>query len=314
MSFASPSWLLGLLALPVLVAVYVYSQRRSRRYAIRFPAAATAALAAVGTAGWRRHLAPLLALLALAALAVAMAKPRTSHQVPTGEASIMLVTDHSGSMAADDVQPSRLAAAVEAADTFIKELPAAIKVGAVAFSTSPDAAQGPVSDHSAAQAVIDSQNADGSTATGDALSLALQLLHGGDKRHPPSAIVLLSDGSANAGQSVVTVSQQAAQERIPIYTVALGTPYGALPNPIPFEPPVGVPPDPQLMQQIAKLSGGRTFTAQTADQLSSIYRHLGRQLGSVTRRHQVTYEFVIAGVILLLVAVMASLRSAARLP
>ena len=68
-------------------------------------------------------------------------------------------------------------------------------------------------------------------------------------KHPPSAIVLLSDGAANAGVNVITVARQAAREKIPIYTVALGTPNGTLPNPEPFEPPVPVPPDPQLMQR-----------------------------------------------------------------
>ena len=73
------------------------------------------------------------------------------------------------------------------------------RVGAVTFSSSPDAVQAPVTDHGAARSVIDAQTADGATATGDALALALQLLHGTDTKHPPSAIVLLSDGAANTG-------------------------------------------------------------------------------------------------------------------
>ncbi len=79
----------------------------------------------------------------------------------------------------------------------------------MAFGSAPDAVQGPVSDHSAARQVIDGQTANGATDTGDALALALQLLHGADRAHPPAAIVLLSDGAANTGQDVLTVARQA---------------------------------------------------------------------------------------------------------
>ena len=132
--------------------------------------------------------------------------------------------------------------------------------------------------------------------------------------HPPSAIVLLSDGAANAGENVITVARQAAQDKIPIYTVALGTPNGVLQSPDPFAPPVAVPPDPQLMQQIAQASGGRAFNAQSADTLSSIYKRLGTQLGTVKRNREVTADFAIGGVVLLLLAVGMSTRWSGRLP
>jgi Ca-activated chloride channel family protein len=226
----------------------------------------------------------------------------------------MLVTDHSGSMAATDVQPTRLAAAERAANTFIDQLPAQARVGAIAFSDSPDAVQSPDADHALARAIIDAQTANGATATGDALELALQLLHGANPKHPPSAIVLLSDGAANAGVDVTTVAREAARDKIPIETVALGTPGGTIPNADPFAPPVAVPPDPQLMQEIAQLSGGRSFNAQSADELSSIYKQLGQRLGSVTRKREVTAEFALAGLALLLLGAASSTRWAGRLP
>ncbi len=186
-------------------------------------------------------------------------------------------------------------------------------VGAVAFSSYADAVQGPVSNHGAARAIIDSQTANGATATGDALELALALLRGG-QRHPPSAIVLLSDGAANAGANPVSVARQAARDRIPIYTVALGTANGVLPNPDPLGVPQAVPPDPQLMAQIARVSGGRAYDAQSEDELSSIYTHLGSELGSVIRRRQITAVFAIGAFVLLLAAAAASTRSSGRLP
>jgi Ca-activated chloride channel homolog len=314
MSFSSPLWLAALALVPIAIAASVLARHRARRYAVRFPAVSTLRLASAGGASWQRHLPAAFALAAIAALALALARPHVSYSAAVGQASVMLVTDHSGSMAATDVQPTRLAAAERAANTFIDQLPGNVLVGAVAFSDSPDAAQAPVSDHSAARAIIDAQSANGATATGDALALALQLLHGTDKKHPPSAIVLLSDGAANAGVDVSTVAREAAQEKIPIDTVALGTPNGVLPSPDPFMPPQPVPPDPQLMQEIARLSGGRSFNAQSADQLSSIYKSLGRQLGSVTRKRDVTAAFAIGGLAFLLLGAGASTRWSGRLP
>ena len=158
------------------------------------------------------------------------------------------------------------------------------------------------------------QVANGGTATGNALELALQLLNGANPKHPPSAIVLLSDGAANAGIDVLTVAHEAARDRIPIDTIALGTPYGTLSNPDPFGAPLPVPPDPQLMAQIAQLSHGRTYTAQSADELSAIYTHLGSELGSVTRSREITATFAIGGLVLLLLSMVSSTLWSSRLP
>ncbi len=289
-------------------------RRRRARYAIRFPAVSTLREAGAAAPSWERHLPAALALASVALLAIALAHPKVTHRVAIGEASMMLVTDHSGSMAADDVQPTRLTAAVNAANTFIDQLPGSVRVGAVAFSSSPDAAQAPVTNHGLARGIIDGQSAGGGTDTGNALQLALQLLHGGQRTHPPSAIVLLSDGAANAGPNPVGVAREAARERIPIYTVALGTPSGVLSNPDPLAPPVPVPPDPALMKQIAQVSGARAFNAQSADELSSIYKSLGSKLGSVTRKKEITEVFAIAGLVVLLGAAAASMRVWGRLP
>ncbi|HSC04874.1 MAG TPA: VWA domain-containing protein [Solirubrobacteraceae bacterium] len=316
MSFSAPLWLAALALIPIAIAASVGARRRAKRYAVRFPAVSTLQLAAAAAAGGslRRRLPPALALAAIAALALALARPHVSYSAPVNQASIMLVTDHSGSMAATDVEPTRLAAAERAADTFIDRLPSRVRVGAVAFSDSPDAVQAPQEDHAAARAVIDGQNANGATATGDALELALQLLKGSNPKHPPSAIVLLSDGSANAGVDVSTVAREAAHDKIPINTVALGTPNGTLPSSTPFGPPVAVPPDPELMRQIAEVSGGRSFNAQSADQLSSIYKGLADRLGSVTRKREVTVAFAIGGLAFLLLAAATSTRWSGRLP
>jgi Ca-activated chloride channel family protein len=281
---------------------------------MRFPAVATVREVVAASPSWERHVPAALALAAVALLAVALARPRVTDHIPTGQANMILVTDHSGSMAAQDVHPNRLAAAVAAANTFIDQLPSTVRVGAIGFGTSPDAVQGPAANHAEARSLVDSLGANGGTDTGDALELALQLLQGSNPKHPPSAIVLLSDGAANAGPDPVAVSRQAKKDKIPIYTVALGTASGVLPNPDPFAPAQPVPPDPELMQAIAQVSGAKAFNAQSADELSSIYKHLGSQLSTVTRKHEITAWFAAAGVVLLIGAAVSSVRWSGRLP
>jgi Ca-activated chloride channel homolog len=314
MSFGAPLWLLALALVPAALAAQVRARRRARRYAVRFTALTTLRQAAGAGPSWHRHVPAALVLGAVGLLAVALARPHVTYRAPIGQASVMLVTDHSGSMAATDVQPTRLAAAVAAANTFIDRLPGSVRLGAIGFGSSADAVQGPVANHAAARGIIDSQTANGGTDTGDALLLALQLLHGGVATHPPAAIILLSDGAANAGPDPVAVSRQAARDRIPIYTVALGTPGGVLQSPDPFQPPVAVPPDPQLMAQIAQVSGAQAFNARSAGELSSIYTRLGSRLGTVARRREITVVFAIAGLVALLGAAAESVRRSARLP
>jgi Ca-activated chloride channel family protein len=315
MSFAAPLWLLALALVPAGVAAYVVARRRRvSRYAIRFPAVSTVREVVASTPSWERHVPSALALVAVAFLGVALARPRITDHIPTGQANMMLVTDHSGSMAAQDVQPNRLAAAVSAANTFIDQLPSTVRVGAIGFGSSPDAVQGPASNHAEARSLVDSLVPNGGTDTGDALQLGLQLLQGSNRKHPPSAIVLLSDGAANAGPDPVAVSQEAKKDRIPIYTVALGTAGGVLPNPDPFVQPQPVPPDPQLMQEIARVSGGSAFNARSADELSSIYKKLGSQLSTVTHKKEITAWFAAAGVVLLIGAAVSSVRWSGRLP
>ncbi|HWF36121.1 MAG TPA: VWA domain-containing protein, partial [Solirubrobacteraceae bacterium] len=152
MTFTSPAWLAALALIPLAIAAAVAARRRAGRYAVRFPAVATVRMAVAGTGtSWLRHLPAALALAAIAALALALARPHVSYGASVGDGAVMLVTDHSGSMAATDVSPTRLAAAERAANTFIDEQPSGVRIGAIAFSSSPDAVQAPVANHAAAR-------------------------------------------------------------------------------------------------------------------------------------------------------------------
>jgi Ca-activated chloride channel homolog len=315
MSFADPLWLLALLAVPLLLGLHVLAGRRANRYAIRFPAIASLRIAAGGGLSWRRHIPVGLVLLALAALVLTLARPGRTVRIPDAGASIMLVFDHSGSMSATDVRPTRLAAAEQAANTFMGKLPAAVKVGAVTFSSAPDGVQAPSTNRTPVKELIGAQVANGATATGDALSLALTLLpHPAKLKPETSAIVLLSDGSANQGEDPVAVATQAGALRIPIYTVGLGTPGATIPDPGSFTGVAAVPPDPELMGEIAAASHAQSFSATDAGSLNGIYKKLGSQLGSKPRRDDITVSFAVAGLLLLSGAGVASMVLGTRLP
>jgi Ca-activated chloride channel family protein len=315
-SFGNPIWLLALLLVPGMIAALYARRRRARRYAIRFTAVRTLKLAAAAGPSWRRYVPTALVLLALTSLAVALARPEKTVAVPVGRASIMLVTDHSLSMEATDVQPDRLSAAQAAAHNFLAKLKGQVLVGAVAFSDGPDTVQTPSDDHSLARRVIDNLQPGGATATGDALQVAIQALtaqsHGGKRL--PSSIILLSDGRTTTGRDPVAVAREAGRLHIPIYTVSLGTESALIPNPGGFGPAVPVPPDPATLNSIARASGGRGFSAEDDSQLSSIYKSLGAQLGTKTQKREITAAFAIVGVGLLLGAAASSMRINGRLP
>jgi Ca-activated chloride channel family protein len=227
----------------------------------------------------------------------------------------MLVTDHSRSMLATDVDPDRITAAKRAAHTFLAQLAPSVQVGAVTFSDTPDGVLAPSTKHSDVRRLIDAQQANGATDTGDALQTALdaiaQVNRSTGAKH--ASIVLLSDGATTTGRNPVAVARAARAKHVPIYTVSLGTSDAAVPNPG-FGPPLSAQPDPDALQEISDASGGRAFTAQDSGRLSSIYKALGTQLGSRKERRETTSAFAVGGLVLLLGAGAASVRRAGRLP
>jgi Ca-activated chloride channel family protein len=315
MSFGEPIFLLGLLLVPLVLIAELAGRQRATRHVVRFTAVPTLKLAALTAPAWRRHVPAVLALTALSALVLALAKPQRSVAVPLERASIMLVTDHSRSMLADDVSPNRLTAAKRSARSFLDVLPGKARVGVVAFSDAPDALQAPSESRAEVRDVIDAQVADGATATGEALQVALDfLVHDrSNGKRPPAAIVLLSDGKTTAGRDPVSVAAAARRLRIPIYTVSLGTREATVPDPV-FGRPLPANPDPQTMEQIAEASDGRAFTAEDAEELSAVYKALGSQLGTKKQRREITVVFAIGGSLLLLGAIATSVRWTGRLP
>lgn len=312
MSFAAPLLLLGLVLVPLAVLAYMRHERQRRAAAAAFASPALQPSVAPSTPGWRRH-APLVAYGgALALLVLALAKPQTTVAVDVERASIMLVTDYSGSMQATDVAPSRLLAARAAADRFLDRVPARVGVGLVTFNQQARTLHSPTTDRAAVRASLAALAPSGGTATGEALGAALTSLESQvDDRgaRVPGAIVLLSDGKQTSGRSATDMALRAENLHIPIYTVSLGTATGTIDVTTPSGRTVTrpVPPDPSMMDQIATISGGQTFTADTADRLSAAYEKLGSRLSTRKQRRELTAGFAGGAFGLVLVGGLLSL-------
>jgi Ca-activated chloride channel homolog len=311
-SFAAPAFLAALLLVPLLLGAQVLSRRRARRYAVRYPAVATLAPLLPNASAWRRRLPLALFLASIAVLALALARPHETVAVPKEQASIILVTDVSRSMLADDVDPSRLEAARAAAQRFLEEVPDEALVGVVAFSTDPHTVEEPTDDHEEIKSLVDGLSADGGTAAGDALAAALEMVDGSEEDRPPAAILMLSDGKTTTGRDPIPVAHRARRLHVPIHTVALGsrgavitTPDGSL---------LPVPPDPRTMRRIAEISGGRAFEVDDADELGGLYRDLGSRVATKTEKREITVAFAAGGILLLAAAAGLGVRATARLP
>lgn len=309
MSFAQPTHLLALVALPLVALVWAASRRRRRRFAVRHPGVAALRAAVPRSSWWRRVVPAALLGASTVALATAFAKPQHTVDVPVEKASVVLVTDESGSMRATDVAPSRLVAAQTAARSFLDEAPDQLLVGFAGFASSIRTNIGPTTDRDIIKNAIDQLEADGGTATGDALSGALDQLaqrKGTDGKTAPSAIVLLSDGATTDGSDPLAAAARAKRLGIPVYTVALGTAGGTLTTPDGRTVPV--PPDPQTLQQIAERSGGQAYSAADLDTLDGVYRALGSKIGTREEQREITTMFVAGGLILLLGGMGAGVR------
>jgi len=154
MSFLWPAMLLFLAALPLFVALYRRRLEQRRRLAARYGSLGRVQEATGRPPGWRRHLPPALFLVGLTLLIVALARPQTVVSLPRMEGTVILAFDVSGSMAADDMTPTRMEAAKAAARDFVERQPPSLQIGVVAFSDSGFAVQTPTNDQEAILAAI----------------------------------------------------------------------------------------------------------------------------------------------------------------
>ena len=320
MSFASPLLLIGLLLLPLLVLGYRYLQRRPTRYAVRYTNLDVLAAVVDSTRSWRRYAGLALFLLALGALLVGFARPSVNRLADREEATIVLVIDVSGSMQAKDVEPTRLEAAQKVVREFMKGLPKRFQVGVVSFSETAEVAAPATADRQLAIDAIDYLYPQRGTAIGDGLARGVEVARaaeaGRSGQERPAAILLLSDGSQTEG---ILLPQEGAARaksfKIPVYTIALGTPEGVVEfNRFGGTRIIPVPPDKPTLRQIAATTGGRFYEAESVGDLRDAYDNMGSLVSKVKRKQEVTFAFLAGGLVLLLAAAGIAVVTFPRLP
>ncbi|HEU4347906.1 MAG TPA: VWA domain-containing protein [Actinoplanes sp.] len=313
--FLQPWWLLALLPVLAVAAVYVWRQFRRRQYAMRFTNVDLLRTLAPRGLGWRRHAAAGAFLLCLVALGSAMARPSVDRKEPLERATVMLAIDVSLSMEADDVAPTRIEAAQEAAKQFVSELPPTYNLGLVSFAKSANVLVSPTKDRAAVLTAIDGLTLAEATATGEAVFTSLDAIRSvpadGASGAPPARIVLLSDGYRTSGRSIEDAATAAAAANVPVSTIAFGTDTGAVDI---RGSMVRVPVDRLSLQQLAQSTKGFFYEAASVTELKKVYEDMGSSIGHRIEPREVTQWYAGAALLFGLCAAALSLLWTSRLP
>lgn len=260
---ALPWMLASLLAVPLLLAVYLWQLRRRRRRTVRWSDVTLVRAAAGGPARrWRRHLPVAAVLAALALLGVGAARPQVQAQVPVSSSAVILALDVSGSMCATDVTPNRLAAAQAAVRTFVGRQDGRTKIGLVLFSGFASLVVPPTTDRDSLLAAVDGAGTGRGTTIGAAILTSVDAISeldpavapsdreaapapdgsslgpttpptstggpaapgvGGRAATAPEIVVLLTDGANTRGVTPAQAAAQAAARGVRVYPIGFGT-------------------------------------------------------------------------------------------
>jgi Ca-activated chloride channel family protein len=338
MNILWPGILLLLGIIPLLLALTIWVVRRRRRFAVRYSSLALVHAALPSQSRWKRYLPLALFLLALASLIVAFGRPVAIVSVPTDQTSIILAIDVSRSMCSTDIEPSRIQAAQNAVLSFIQRQNASTQIGIVAFSGFAELVQPPTRDTELLQAAVESLITGRRTAIGSGILKSLDAIAEIDQNVAPSTdatfnetepppvpkgayvpdiIILLSDGASNAGPAPLDAALQAANRGVRIYTIGFGTPNGSSFPLCPqqlmgYEPfgrdlyggmwmgrggfPRGI--DEKTLREVAATTGGTYYSAESANQLQTVYQNLPTYLITKHEIMEISVGFVALGVLL----------------
>jgi Ca-activated chloride channel family protein len=304
MSLSWPWALLALLAIPLVIAAWWWTRRRRRRGAVRVTSIALVRASLPGRNRWRRIIPAALLLLGLAVLGVGAARPQATVPVPAKSGTIMLTLDVSGSMCSTDVKPNRITAAEDAASAFIKSEAGGPRIGLVAFAGTAGVLVPPTADSGSLLHALTGLSTGRGTAIGEGILTSLDAIAQVDpsvsptgtrptaaRRQAHDVIVVLTDGSNNAGVDPQTAARQAAARGVRVFTIGFGTT-----NPAPLvcsnsqfggfggggpgggfggfggrNPLVA---DYGALRQIASITGGKFYRAQNAGQLKAALGNL----------------------------------------
>ena len=332
-TFIWPALLLLLLVVPLLIGLYIRMQLRRRQIAANLGSLGFMQGAEGGQLGWRRHIPQAIFLVGLAIMVVALARPETVVSLPRREGTVILAFDVSGSMAAEDMQPTRMEAAKAAARDFVQRQPTSVQIGVVAFSDGGIAVQAPTNDQEAILASIERLAPQRGTSIGHGILASLNEIAvnaGEDVGSPgdptpmptptpvpkgtymPAVIVLLTDGENTQSPDPLAAAQAAADRGVRIYTIGIGSTTGITLQVNGFT--VVTQLDEAMLQQISQITDGAYFKAESEEDLHNIYDNLEPQLVTRPEKTEVTSIFAGVSILMLLFGGTFSLLWFSRMP
>ena len=328
MTFIWPWVLLSMLAVPVCVFLYLRLQRRRSRDAASLGTLGVVQQDTAAMIRRRRHIPPLIFLVGVALLAFASARPQLTLPLPRMEGIVMLTFDVSASMAADDVEPTRLEAAKTVAVTLVEHRPDSARIGVVAFGEGGLVIQPPTDDEEALLATIDRLVPQSGTSLGRGIVTAMNQL----AQHPefgfddadsaegpdsgrglaPAVIVLLTDGENTEESDPLDAAQMAIDLGVRVHTVGVGTTDGAVVEVDGFN--LFTQLNQPILEDIALLTEGTYFTVQQIDDVQTVYEELETEFIVEPREVEVTSALAGACALLFLVGGALSLLWFGRIP
>ncbi len=318
MTFLWPFMLPALLLVPLCGWYYHWLWRIRQRRAPNLGTLGVAYAASSQALGRRRHLPFRLFLFALLFLLLGLARPQARISLPHMEGTVILAFDVSNSMAADDLAPTRIEAAKDAARAFVEKQPATIKIGVVAFGNGGLIVQQPTNDQADILAAIDRLQPQGGTSLGQGIFTSLMAIASDtlpidqnaftdesfDENAPPlqigsfpsAVVLLLTDGENTAPPDPLAVAQAATEARVRIFPIGIGSPGGAVIEVEGFNILTRL--DESALGEIASLTNGAYYHAADADSLREIYETIDLQLTVRGEQMEVTALFALYGLLL----------------
>jgi Ca-activated chloride channel family protein len=338
MTFIWPPMLLLVLAIPLGAALYLVRERRRRGRVVAFGVVDVAESheAPALPGGIRRRIPGALILVGLTILVLAMARPQSVVGVPRVEGTVILSFDVSGSMAADDMAPTRMEAAKAAARAFVERQPVSVLIGVVAFSDSGFSIQVPTTDQALVLAAINRLAPERGTSIARGILTSLTTIAAADADpnagfytnrspqptpdptpvpagvHAPAAIILLTDGENTQSPDPLEAARTAADRGVRIFTVGVGSAAGTTLEVEGFK--VHSRLDESMLRQISDITDGAYQAADDPAELSAIYEGIDTRLVIRPEEMEVTSLFAGAGVLILIAGGIASLLWLGRLP
>ncbi|MDR1824475.1 MAG: VWA domain-containing protein [Bifidobacteriaceae bacterium] len=316
MTFANPVWLIpgGAVVAALIVAVVVFGRRRK----------AALALAGLPLGSRQGRQAGLwLVVSGVVVLAFAVAGPAASVPVPHAAGTVIVAIDVSGSMGADDAEPSRLEAAKQAARAFVEAQPSSVDIGVVSFQS--DALQTGIvsSDHALAAGAIGRVPASGGTSLANAILGSLSAITGQDVTLPEegeeapdlgywgsATIVLFSDGE-DFGEQLQAAAELAQGAGVRIDTVGFGTAQGATVTVDGYNLRTVL--DEATLQAIAEITGGSYHAAGDLTGLDQVAEQVSTRFTLKKQQLPLAWAACGLGVLLLLAGAATTLWRTGRL-